>query len=102
MRSPLSRQNRIGLRCDVAGRQVTLGAAGGRCVVSDCCMLKSVLVPSVLHFTQFCQSSFFINLSNSYCNTINIAHNNYNNDDIQWQDYIAINSIQFNSLAILT
>ena len=62
-------------------------------MVSDCCMLKSVLVPSLLHFTQFCQSSFFINLSNSYCNTINIAYNNYNDDDIQWQDYIAINII---------
>ena len=71
-------------------------------MVSDCCMLQSVLVPSLLHFSQFCQSSFFINLGDSYHNTVDIAYNNYNDDDIQWQDYIAINIIQFNSLAILT
>ena len=99
MHSPLSQQNRIGLRC---GGQVTLGAAGGWCVVSDCCMLKSVLVPSLLYFAQFYQTSFFINLDDSYCNTVDITYNNYSNDDIQWQGYIAINSIQFNLLAVLT
>ena len=82
--------------------QMTLGAAGGWCVVLDCCMLQSVLVPSLLHFTWFCQSSFFINLGDSYCNTIDIAYNNCSSDDTQWQGYIAINIIQFNSLAVLT
>ena len=100
MRSPLSWQNRIGLHCGAGW--VTLSAAGGWCVVLDCCMLQSVLDPSLLHFAQFCQSSFFINLGDSYCNTIDIAYNNYNNNEIQWQGYIAINIIQFNSLAVLT
>ena len=29
-------------------------------------LLKSVLVPSLLHFAQFCQSSSFINFGDSY------------------------------------
>ena len=100
MRSPLSRQSRIGLQCGVA--RVPLGAAGGWCVMLDCRMLKSVLVPSLLPFTQLYHSSFFINLSDSYCNTIDTAYNNYSDDNIQWQGYIATDIIQFNSLAILT
>ena len=56
---------------------------------------RPVLVPSLLHFFQFYQNSFFVNLSDSYCNTFNIAYNNYSNDDIQLQGYIAINIIEF-------
>lgn len=49
----------------------------------------------------FYPSSFSIDLSDSYCNIIAMTYSNYSSDDIQWQDYIAINIIQFNSLAIL-
>jgi len=68
----------------------------------DYCMLMSFLVPSPLHFGRFHQSSFFINLGDSYCNTIDIAYNKYSSNDIQWQAYRAINIIQFNSLSVLT
>ena len=99
MQSPLSWQSRIGLWC---GGRVTLGAVGGWCVVLDCCMLQSVLVPSLLCFARFYQSSFFINLGDSSCNTVDIAYNNYSSDDTRWQGYIAINIIPFNLLAVLT
>ena len=100
MRSAQSAErDRASVQC---GGWVTLGAAGGWCVVLDCSMLKSILVLSLLHFTWFYQISFFVNLSDSHCSTIDIAYNNYNNKDIQWQDYIAINIIQFNLLALLT
>ena len=84
------------------GGRVTLGAAGGWCVALDCCMLRSVLVPSLLHLAQCHQNSFFINQSNSYCNTIDIAYHKRDNDDIQRQDYIAINVVEFSPLAVLT
>jgi len=68
----------------------------------DCFMLKSVLVPSLLLFTQLHHSSFFINLSDSYCNIFDMAYSNYSTEGIQWQGYIAINIMRFNSLTILT
>lgn len=50
----------------------------------------------------FYPSSFSIDLGDSYCNIIAMTYSTYSSDDIQWQGYIAINIIQFNSLAILT
>ena len=70
------------------------------CVVLDCCMLKPVLVPLSLRFARFHQSSFFINLGDAYCNTIDMAYSHHGSDDIQC--HIAINIMQFNLLAILT
>lgn len=77
------------------------------CVVLGCCMLKPVLVPSLLclsrySITALCQihqNQFVINLGNFYCNTIDMAHGIQSSDAIQY--YIAIN-IQFKSLAVLT
>jgi len=64
-------------------------------------LLKTGPVPSPLHFAWFHESPFFISLGDSYCNTIDIACNNYCTDDIQWQGYSAINIMQFNLLALL-
>jgi len=38
---------------------------------------------SLLHFALFHRSPSFIILGDSYCNTIDMAYNNYNSDDIQ-------------------
>ena len=65
-------------------------------------LLKPVQVPSPLHFTRFHQSSAFIDLGDSYCNTIDVAYGNCSNDDIQWLQYSSMYIIHFNSLAILT
>ena len=65
-------------------------------------LLKPVQVPSLVHFARFHRSSFFINLGDCNCNTVDTACNNYSSDDIQWQGYLAINIIPFNSSAILT
>jgi len=46
-------------------------------------LLKTGPVPSLLHFAWFHQSPSFISLGDSYCNTIDIACNNYCTDDIQ-------------------
>jgi len=51
--------------------------------VAGCSLLKPVIFPSALHFAQFHQSSSFINLGGSHCNTIHVAHNTYSSDDIQ-------------------
>jgi len=64
-------------------------------------LLKSGLVPSLLHFSRFHQSSSFISLGDSYCSTIDMSYSNYSTDGIQWQCYLAIN-IKLNLLAILT
>ena len=67
--------------------------------VVGCSLLKSVLVSSPLHLARFHQSSFFIRLSDSSCNTIVMAYSNHSSDDMQY--YVAISIIQFKSLAIL-
>ena len=76
----LTEQDWASVRYD---EQVTLDAAGGWCALSDCCMLESVLVPSLLRFAQFYHSSFSLDLSDSYCSTMDIAYNNYSDDNIQ-------------------
>jgi len=53
--------------------------------VAGCQLLMPDLFPSPLHFAWFYQSSSFINLDDSYCNTIDMAYSNYSTDDIQWQ-----------------
>jgi len=68
---------------------------------AGCLLLKPDLVPSLLHFAWFHQSSSFINLDDSCCNTIDMAYNNCNSDDINWQDYLAINITQTIFLATL-
>ena len=73
-------QNWASVQCD---EQMTSDAAGGWCAPLDCCMLESVLVPSLLCFAQFYHSSFLLDPSDSYCSTMDIAYNNYNNDNIQ-------------------
>jgi len=70
--------------------------------VAGCQLLMPGLVPSPLCFAWFYQSSPFINLDGSYCNTIDTAYSSYSTDDILWQGYLANNIIQFNLLAILT
>jgi len=57
----------------------------------------SGLVPSLLHFARFHR---FINLGDSCCNTV--AYSSWSSDDVRSQGYLAINIVQFNSLAILT
>jgi len=54
-------------------------------------LLMPGLFPSLLHFAWFYQSSSFINLYNSSCNTIDVAYSNYTSEDIQWQGHLAIN-----------
>ena len=73
-------QNWASVQCD---EQVTFDAAGGWCAPLDCCMPESVLVPSLLRFAQFYHSSFLLDLSDSYYSTMDIAYNNYSNDNIQ-------------------
>jgi len=65
-------------------------------------LLKPGLVPSPLCFAWFYQSSCFINMDDSCCNTIDIAYSNYSSDDTYWQAYLAINIIEFTLLAVLT
>lgn len=64
--------------------------------------LKLLLFPTPLHFAQFHQSSIFTDLNDSYRNTIDMADSNYTSDEIQWHCYFAINTKQFDLLAILT
>ena len=50
----------------------------------------------------FYRSSSLINLDDSYWNAIDTPYSNYTTDGIPRQTYLAINTIQFNLLAILT
>ena len=65
-------------------------------------LLKPIQVPSLLHFAQFHQSPSFSDLGDSYCSTIDMIYSNCSSDDIERQGYLAINIIQYNTLAILT
>jgi len=51
--------------------------------VAGCQLWKPGPVLSALHFAQFHQSPSFISLGDSYCNTIDIAYNNYSSDERQ-------------------
>lgn len=46
-------------------------------------LMKPVRVPSPLHLAQYHQSPSFIDLSDSYRNTINVTHYHCSSDDIQ-------------------
>jgi len=46
-------------------------------------LLNPGLIPSPLHLAQFHQSSCLINLDDSCCSTIVMAHSNYSSDDIK-------------------
>ena len=48
------------------------------------------LVLSLLHFAEFHQNSFFINLGHFYCNTVDMA---YSSDDLQY--YITIQIVGY-------
>jgi len=50
----------------------------------------------------FSQSSSFINMVDSYCNTIDMAYSNYSTDGIPRHGYLEINVKQFNLLSSLT
>jgi len=52
---------------------------------AGCQLLKPGLILPLLHFAQFHESSSFISLDYSYCNTIDMTYSNHSSDDTQWR-----------------
>ena len=71
--------------------------------VAGCQLLKPGLILSLLHFAPIHQNSAFISLVDSYCNYVdNMAYRNHRRNDTRWQEELAIGSIEFKLLTIVT